>query len=385
MDGYNYQDDNGTQHYTPSYSDYYNLYYTKRGKIQVNLSQSVGRSGSLFITGSRQSYWHTDDTTTLVQAGYNGRWNDVSYSLNYSYSKAQMQPDADQIFSFNVSLPLSKWLSPGGNMTATGYSNNSAYATYSNSTDTHGNMTQQAGVSGTLLQDNNLNYTVQQGYSNHENGGYNGLASLDYRGTYGNLNASYNYGKGYQQLSYGASGGLVVHQNGITAGQPLGDTNVLIAAPGAEGVDVENNTGVKTDWRGYAVVPYATDYRMNRIALNTSSLDNHTDIDEAVTNVVPTKGALVRASFKARVGVRAMLKLTQNGKPLPFGTMVSTEGNDNAGIVGDDGQVYLSGLPLSGTLRAKWGEGEGRQCKTNYSLPEDSLNKTIVRNTLDCQ
>lgn len=385
MDGYNYQDDNGTQHYTPSYSDYYNLYYTKRGKVQVNLSQSIGRSGSLFITGSRQSYWHTDDTTTLIQAGYNGRWDDVSYSLNYSYSKAQMQPDADQIFSFNVSLPLSKWLSPGGNMTATGYSNNSAYATYSNSTDTHGNMTQQAGVSGTLLQDNNLNYTVQQGYSNHDNGGYNGLASLDYRGTYGNLNASYNYGKGYQQLSYGASGGLVVHQNGITMGQPLGDTNVLIAAPGAEGVDVENNTGVKTDWRGYAVVPYATDYRMNRIALNTSSLDNHTDIDEAVTNVVPTKGALVRASFKARVGVRAMLKLTQNGKPLPFGTMVSTEGNDNAGIVGDDGQVYLSGLPLSGTLRAKWGEGEGRQCQTPYTLPEGSLEQAITRVIMECQ
>ena len=94
---------------------------------------------------------------------------------------------------------------------------------------------------------------------------------------------------------------------------------------------------------------------MNRIALNTSSLDNHTDIDEAVTNVVPTKGAQVRASLKARVGVRAMLKLTQNGKPLPFGTMVSTERNDNAGIVGDDGQVYLSGLPLSGKLKVRWG------------------------------
>ncbi|WP_234262402.1 fimbrial biogenesis usher protein [Klebsiella aerogenes] len=385
MDGYNYQDDNGTQRHTPSYTDYYNLYYTKRGKIQANLSQSVGRSGSLFVTASQQTYWHTDETTTLVQAGYNGRWDDISYGINYSYNKAQQQREADQIFSFNISLPLSKWLSPGGNMTATGYSNNSAYATYSNSTDTHGNMTQQAGISGTLLKDNNLNYTVQQGYSNHEGGGYTGLASMDYRGTYGNANVSYNYGDGYRQLSYGASGGVVLHQNGLTLGQPLGETNVLIAAPGADGVDVENNSGVKTDWRGYAVVPYATDYRLNRIALNTNSLDNHTDIDEAVTNVVPTKGALVRASFKARVGVRAMLRLTHDGKPLPFGSMVSLDDNDNAGIVGDDGQVYLSGLPLSGKLKVQWGEGAERQCQSAYTLPEDSLNKAIVRSGLDCQ
>lgn len=386
MDGYNYQDDNGNQEYEPTYSDYYNLYYTKRGKVQLNLSQNLGRSGSIFVTASQQSYWHTDETTSLLQAGYNGTWNDISYGLNYSYNKAAQQDEADQVFSFNISLPLSKWMTPGsdGNMTATGYSNNSAYATYSNSTDTHGNMTQQAGISGTLLKDNNLNYTVQQGYSNHDGGGYNGLASLDYQGTYGNANVSYNYSDGYHQMSYGASGGVVLHQNGVTFSQPLGDTNVLIAAPGAEGVDVENNNGVKTDWRGYAVVPYATEYRLNRVALNTNSLDNHTDIDEAVDSVVPTKGALVRATFKAHVGIRAMLTLTHNGKPLPFGSMVSMDGNDNAGIVGDDGQVYLSGLPLSGKLKVQWGEGADKQCQSTYSLPEDSKNKAITRATVEC-
>ncbi|PCQ96192.1 hypothetical protein CQA61_29970, partial [Klebsiella pneumoniae] len=31
-------------------------------------------------------------------------------------------------------------------------------------------------------------------------------------------------------------------------------------APGAGGVKVENQTGVRTDWRGYAVLPYATEY-----------------------------------------------------------------------------------------------------------------------------
>ena len=70
-------------------------------------------------------------------------------------------------------------------------------------------------------------------------------------------NVGYNYsGNGdYQQVNYGLSGGVIAHRNGITLSQPLGDTNVLIAAPGASNVKVENEPGIHTDWRGYAVVP----------------------------------------------------------------------------------------------------------------------------------
>ncbi|MDA3990632.1 fimbrial biogenesis usher protein [Klebsiella aerogenes] len=381
MDGYNYTDDEGGEKYTPSYSDYYNLYYTKRGQLQLNVSQTIGDEGSLYVSASNQSYWHTDETTTLFQVGYSGVWDDINYGLNYSYNKATQQEHSDRIFSFNISLPISKWLMPGGNE---GSSHNTVYATYSNNTDAEGNMTQQAGISGTLLEDNNLNYSVQQGYSNHDGGGYSGMASMSYQGTYGNSNASYSYSHGSRQFNYGASGGIVVHQNGVTFSQPLGDTNILVAAPGAKGIDVENQTGIRTDWRGYAVIPYGSDYRLNRVALDTTTLNDHTDIDEAVTTVVPTKGALVRASFKARVGVRAMLNITHQGKPLPFGTTVSTGDSDNAGIVGDDGQVYLSGLPLTGNLTAQWGDSTDKQCKANYVLPKDSLNRKIVRTAIIC-
>lgn len=381
MDGYHNPDEADNEGYVPSSSDYYNLYYTKRGQIQLNLSQNIGDQGSMYIAASNQTYWHTDETTALFQVGYSGVWKDINYGLNYSYNKATQQDHADRVFSFNVSLPISKWLMPGGK---DGSTNNSMYATYSNSLDAEGNMTQQAGVSGTLLHDNNLNYSVQQGYSNRDGGGYNGMASMNYQGAYGNSNANYSYSKGSRQLSYGVSGGVVVHQNGITLSQPLGETNILIAAPGAKGIDVENQTGIKTDWRGYAVIPYGNDYRLNRIALDTTTLNDHTDIDEAVTTVVPTKGALVKATFKARVGVRAMLVLTHNGKPLPFGTTVSTGESDNAGIVGDGGQVYLSGLQLSGKLTAQWGDSADKQCKANYTLPKDSLTQSIVRETIVC-
>ena len=245
-------------------------------------------------------------------------------------------------------------------------------------------MTQQAGLSGTLLDNNNLSYSVSQGYGNNDVGN-SGAVSASYQGGYGNANVGYNYSSGYKQVNYGVSGGVIAHRHGITLGQPLGDTNVLIEAPGADNVGVENNTGVKTDWRGYAIVPYASTYRQNRVALDTTTLNSHTDIDEAVVNVVPTQGAVVRATFDAHVGIKALVTLSYNGKPVPFGASVSRADVSGSNIVGDAGQVYMTGLPLKGTLKSQWGKGANAQCEAEYTLPEDSLEKAITYITAICK
>jgi outer membrane usher protein len=193
----------------------------------------------------------------------------------------------------------------------------------------------------------------------------------------------YNYsGNGdYQQVNYGLSGGVIAHRN-ITLSQPLGDTNVLIAAPGASNVKVENEPGIHTDWRGYAVVPYASSYHLNRMALDINSLADDMDIDDAVTNVVPTRGAVVRATFKARPGTRALMTLTHRGKPVPFGAMVSRDDNGSDTIVGEDGEVYLSGLSPAGTLKIQWGEGSDKQCSVKYQLPESK--QPLLRLKTEC-
>jgi len=387
MSGYSGDDNkDSSEGVTPTNSDnFYNLNYTKKGKLQINITQQLGSSGSLFLTGSRQTYWRRDNSDDLWQVGYSGFLNDVSFSLTYSYNKSSGTANADKRLAFNVSLPIGKWLSSGGKDADITHSNNSAYATYSGNTDSHGHMTQQAGVSGTLLRDNNLSYSVQQGYINHGIGS-NGNASLDYQGTYGNSNIAYNYSKGYQQVNYGLSGGVVAHENGITLSQPLGDTNVLIKAPGAHGVGVDNATGVSTDWRGYAIVPYATTYRRNRIALDTTSLSDNADLDDAVVDVVPTQGALVRAEFITRIGIRALITLIQhNGKPVPFGAIVNREDNDGGSIVGDKGQVYLSGLPAKGSLKVKWGNSANQLCNVTYTFPDGSESKAINYAKAACQ
>ncbi|HDS9358185.1 TPA: fimbrial biogenesis usher protein [Enterobacter chengduensis] len=366
----------------PVWTDYYDLYYTKKGKAQINISQTLGDDGSIFVTGSEQTYWHTDDTDKLLQVGYNGNWHDISYSLTWNYNRSPGEDEADEVYAVNISVPIGQWLSSAGDNDIT-HSANTTNASYNMSTDRHGKMNQTMGLNGTALADNNLSYNVQESYGNHGTGD-GGSASMNYQGTYGNLTAGYNYSDGYHQVNYGASGGIVLHRNGLTLSQPLGDTNILVKAPGAAGVALENETGVKTDWRGYAVIPYATTYRQNRVALDTTTLHRNVDLDDAVANVVPTQGAMVRAEFKPHVGIRALITLLHKGKPVPFGAVVTQDKGSNT-IVGDDGQAYLSGLPLSGLLNVQWGNDADQHCQVQYQLPQSAMQKPINILSKRCQ
>lgn len=378
MSGYNGQQDDDSER---NPTDYYDLYYIKRGKVQVNISQQFGHLGSLYVTGSQQSYWHTDETNKLLQVGFSDTLGGVSWSLSYSSSRAPGEEQRDQALALNLSLPLSQWLSHGDDITQRRHN---VYATFSTSSDGHGGVTQNSGISGTLLDQNNLSYSVQQGYQNH-GVGESGSASLEYDGAMGNFNVGYNNSEqgDYQQLNYGLSGGIVAHAHGVTLSQPLGDTNVLIAVPGAESVKIEDQPGIQTDGRGYAVVPYATTYRQNRMALDVGSLKDNVDIDDAVVNVVPTQGALVLANFTARVGERALFTLNHSGKPLPFGATVSVVDSAEEAIVGDDGEVYLSGLSPQGTLKAQWGPQPDRQCVAHYHLSD--VGQPLARQHLECR
>lgn len=352
------------------YTDYYNLYNNKKAKIQASISQRVGDLGSAYVTGAQQTYWNRAGIADSLQAGFNSSVGSVSYSLSWSRNREAGQAGADKSLYLSLSVPLSSLLSGEGEI-----SRHTVYATYSAGQDNSGNITHQAGMSGTALEGNNLGWNLSQGYT--RSSGNSGSLSANYRGGYGSSNAGYSYSNTYKQVSYGVSGGALLHANGLTLGQQMGETGVLIAAPGVSGVAIENETGVRTDWRGYAIKPYASVYRENRVALDTASLDDHTDIDDAVSRVVPTRGAIVRAMFKGHSGSRVLMKLIHKGSPLPFGTMITA--GERTGIVGDDGLVYLSGMSEEGTVSAVWGDGEGKRCSAQWRLPADADSQSVVR------
>ncbi len=356
-------------------TDYYNLYNNKRERLQASLSQRLGEIGSVYATGTHQTYWNDNHSTDSLQAGFSSTLWHVNYSLSYSLTHDASLSETDRALYLSLSVPLDAWSSHDDSMA----DSHTVYATFHSSQDNRNNASWQSGLSGTALDDDNLDWSLSQGHT--RGGGDSGDASLGLQSEFGNASLGYSYSSNYRQTSYGFSGGAILHRNGLTLGQPLGETSILVAAPGASDVPLENHTSVQTDWRGYAIIPWASDYIENRVALDATGLDGNTDLDNTVTRVVPTRGAVVRAKFITHTGARALISLIHKGKPLPFGTSVSV--GDNGSIVGDNGEVFLSGLAPSGLLHAAWGDGPDMQCRGHYVLP-GPLKQDVVRLSVSC-
>lgn len=291
----------------------WNLNQNKRSQFQLSISQSLADWGSVFASADQQQYWNSDATSRNLQVGYSGIFSKLNYSVTYSYNTVS-GGNNDRIAFVNLSVPLSVFLPHSDDYTSAA---SRAWLSYSNSADNEGNVSNNMSLSGSVLQDNNLSYSVQQNVNNqHPN--YSGNASLNYRGAKAQTNVGYSYDTHGNQISYGVQGSALWHADGITLSQALGDTNILIKAPGAEGIALENTTGIETDSRGYAVLPWATAWRQNRVALRASDISDDVEITRNVQYIVPTRGAIVRAEFDANVGARALITLVNNGKPVPF-------------------------------------------------------------------
>ena len=332
-------------------NEYATQRYNKRSRLQLNLNQSLSSWGSFYISAYQQDYWRRTGYERSISAGFNTSFNDISYSLGYTYSETPGYEKKDQILAFSMQVPLSKWLPQ-------------SWVSYSVNAQKNGPETHQVGLSGTALADNNLSYSLQQGYTS-SGGEARSSVSGTYKGGYGTLSAGYNRSRENSQVNLGLQGGILVHENGVTFSQPPGDTVALVQAKGVSGVKIRNNPGVKTDWRGYAVVPYVSAYQENAIAIDTRSLGPETDIAESVVSVVPTRGAVVRASFKVATGYRALVKLLFKHKPVPFGAVVKMHDSDMMSIVGNEGEVYLSGLNNGDPVSVRWGQ-VSCQAKINF-------------------
>ncbi|EOI3457840.1 fimbria/pilus outer membrane usher protein [Cronobacter turicensis] len=354
----------------------------RRNRAELSVSQSLGGAqGSLTASAVREDYWGQNKTMESYNLGYNNSWQGISYGLTYTYSKNgsagnynnSVSYDKDQIIALNVSVPLDRFLS-------------NTWANYSMNTSKNNGTTHTAGMNGMALENNALNWNVQQGYGS-DDVGYSGNMNADYKGTYGEVTAGYSYDKSGERLNYGLQGGILAHEDGVTLSQPLGETNVLVKAPGAGGVSIQNQTGAKTDFRGYTTVSNISPYRKNDVTLNTESMPDDVDLELTSRTVVPTRGAVVRAEYVANVGLRVLMTLLQaNGQPVPFGATVSVAGQHNQGfIIGDKGQVYLTGLEPQGKLNVQWGHNTDEQCTIPYGLTQSQKDVGIISAVSHCQ
>ncbi|MDP9995570.1 outer membrane usher protein [Variovorax boronicumulans] len=336
---------------------------SRRNEVRFEVSQQIGDLGSVFASARQQSYWGTSAKDRLVQLGYSGNYKQFGYSVFYNHTTSLNRPAVRQVM-FTLSIPL------GGDTRAS--------AMYTATRDSSDRVNQQASVYGSAFDDSRLAYSMTAGSAN-QGGSSSGSASASYLSQVGRFDAGYSKGSGYGQSTFGMSGGVLIHGGGVTLSQPLGETIGLVQAPEAGGVGVESQPGVATDGAGNAVIPNLSPYRLNRLALKTADLGDTVEVKNAATEVVPTRGAVVIAKFETSVGFRLLMTLTdQHGRMLPLGSKIENEAGQEVGIVGPDGQAFVTGAAQSGRLTVRWGQGERDQCVVPYSLPEEA-NPSPVR------
>ncbi|MBP6120828.1 MULTISPECIES: fimbria/pilus outer membrane usher protein [Providencia] len=352
----------------------------RRSSFQTQLSQQLGGYGSLRFRANRDDYWGNNKTLTGLSLGYSGSAKGVSFGVNYNIDRMKDTqgnwPENRQI-SANVSIPFRIF----------GYSENlqSIYATTTMTHDNKERTQSQAGLSGSAL-DSALSYSVSQSWGNQSQTAMSN-ANVGYQGSKGSLSSGYSYSDTSRALNLNASGGMLIHRDGITLSRSLGESVALVSAPGASGTQLTNGNAM-VDWQGYAVAPYLSDYMKNSVGIDPTTLPEGVDVTHSNVNVYPTKGAVVRVDIVTRIGHQVLMTLKQkNQQPVPFGaiaTLMNTSGADEVnGIVGDTGQLYLAGLPEEGELLVKWGETPARQCRVKFTLtdltisPENPIRQAI--------
>lgn len=354
------------------------LHGRQRSSWQMNLSQSLGEFGSISLRGSWDDYWNMSDVQKSLSTSFNSMYEGISYSIAYSMDRRvgdTAQPINRQL-SLNLSVPVSLF--------AANDSTRGKYLNYSMNHSNDGRTSQYVTGNGHI---DKLSYSISAGMGN-QGQSTTGSVGVGYVGDLANFNGGYNVDRYTQGVNASLSGGLLVHQQGITFTQSMGDTVALLSVPGVEGTSSSSGMS-KTNSSGYALLPYMNAYNKNVVSLDPTTLPDDVDVARNSVNLYPTRGAVVLAEFKPRRGQQAFLTLAYKDGVVPFGAAVELEGDsESRTIVGEDGEVYITGLPQKGVLQVKWGSDADKQCSAEFDFRVSAASKPeqgILQASAICQ
>ncbi|EOA2959229.1 fimbrial polyadhesin usher MyfC [Yersinia enterocolitica] len=324
-----------------------------RNQTSVVVGQSLGQFGYLNLNWSRQNYRDAPASSSWgVQYSFNT--GNLYWSLDWTQN--QYRGNQDRLLSLSVSMPL-------------GHEHNT-YAAY-RMTSSDNSKDHELSLYGHAF-DNRLSWNVRQTerYAQFHSGENSGSLGLDWHGNYGDIGGDYYYNPNMRQISANVSGGAVIHRHGLTLGPQINGTAALVEVPGISGVSTSEDHRLKTDFRGYSIVPSIFPYQEHDISLETTDLLPDAEVTNTDAKVLPTEGAIVRASFSPQIGARALMTIKRaNGETIPFGAMASLVNQPaNAAIVDEGGKAYLTGLPETGQLLVQWGRDASQQCRVDYQL-----------------
>lgn len=325
---------------------------TKKNSLSIGVSQYTDNYGGVRFSYNNDIYWDNKKYSYL-DLSYNINHNGWTYSIGYNQNKFTSS-NKDKVIDFSITFPL-KLNNYDGMSTSYNYINKNR------SDETH-----RLGLFGSAY-DNTLYWGVEQKYHNSENYGFSGYAN--YRHQYGQFGGGIVDDKNSFNYNANLSGSALITKHGLVLGEKISQSTALLIAPGASNVDFLNKAGIKTDSKGRALISGLTPYHENLLSLNPVNMPDDVEIIQTDIKVTPSAGAVVIANYYTNKGFKALIKLVNsNGyKKIPFGAIASVEdGNIAAGIVGDNGEIFLNGLPETGVLQVKWGNTKNDSCSVIF-------------------
>jgi outer membrane usher protein len=331
-----------------------------QSNLKVSINQSMGRWGSLYLSGASTSYWSYEGQSTSYQMGYSQQFGTVMATMGVTRQAATAFQLANSQVFVSLTIPLESRANRSGSLNVTQQHD-----------DIRGDST-QANYWGSYGDNYETNYGV---FATHAAGSDTAGGNVSYRSNYGQFGLGISDGGdgAGTTTTLTAEGGLVLHAGGITAANTLGDTIGLIKVEEGQGVSVEGNQGAPVNSSGYSVVRYLTPYAANAVVLDMSKASLDTQLEATDQVVAPHAGSVVMLKFAAILGHTILVegRLT-SGAPLPFGADVFDEQNQQVGAVGQAGRLEARVSQAQGRLTVKWGESADQRCALTYAVPEDS-------------
>ncbi|EDA3267619.1 fimbria/pilus outer membrane usher protein [Salmonella enterica] len=353
------------------YSDFHG-FYNKKSSTNASISQPLGDYGSIILSYNYDKYWNAKDRTSITTR-YAKSIKDLSLSLSYTKNEivSKRKNDSEDLFNIMLSMPLS------------GLSKSDIYTNYQLTSSTESSATHDFGVSG-LGFDRRLSWNVREQVKDSSDNKVYSYINASWRGTYGEVGANYSHSNSRRMIGMNSSGGVVIHEEGITLGQTIPHTAALVSAKGVHGATVIGYPGIKTDHNGYTISSSLSPYMSNLVSIDPSSLPSGSEIRQTDIRVVPTEGAIVKAQYKTSIGMNTLMKImTPQGTPLAFGSIISVKDKNNVtqstSIVGENGEAYISGLDDTTSVTASWGRNKSENCIVDFLLPKkEELSQPVI-------
>ncbi|MGY0195167.1 fimbria/pilus outer membrane usher protein [Leptothrix sp. BB-4] len=303
-----------------------------RSRVNVSIGQRLGDFGNLTLSAARSVAWNGGTPSDSLAAAYSLMFRN-GMALNTSVARSQYVGNKAQwTGTLGLSVPLGGTFSSSGGSTVTlsgtgsnsgpgqyalGY-NNSIALSDGRSVSYGTSASSQVGATGDL-----------SGYANYNSTTTNAAMHLS-------GNAS------HRQFFGSVNGAAVIHRGGINFARNLGDTLVLVHAPGAEGARIGGMNEQLVADNGYALLSFANPYARNVIDMGTAQDNIGYRADDPIKTIIPRAGTVTTLSFAGSLQDVFLLSLNTHGLGQPsFGAEIRSSEGTLLGYVGQGGRAEV--------------------------------------------